>query len=68
MILNLSVVVACSALEYALTWSVRGRLPKSYWVSAYQQDIHIELPHRVISLALKTDCRKHFKSSKRLPR
>ena len=40
--------------------TIRGLLPKSYRVSSYRQDIHIELSHRVISLALKTDCRQPF--------
>ena len=46
-----------SLLTYEL---VMGRLPESYRVSTYRQDIYIELPHRVISSALKMDCRQTF--------
>ena len=47
---------------------VRDRLPKFYRVSTYRQDIHIKLPYRVISLALKRIVGKHFKTGTLFPR
>ena len=37
-----------------------GPFNKSYRVSTYRQDIHIEPSHHVISLALKMECRQAF--------
>ena len=47
----------------------RGRLPESYRVSTYRQDIHIELSNHVIYIWLwKWIVGKHLKTVKRLPR
>ena len=50
------IIALPAVLGFKVNSNFRGRLPTSYWVSAYWQEIYFHLPYLVMSLAMKIDC------------